>query len=127
MNALVDRLNQLAGEINAKEKETEKHEQAARVCRAEREELKREQSEINANINDARIVNSLQGSAASARAAQTIAEDAAKQMKEIIEKLEAKLVESNGESAKDSDSTPQEEYVRPESTDLVGSGIETGT
>lgn len=93
MNELVDRLNELAGQIKAKEQEATKHEHAARVCRSEREELKREQSELNANINDAKIVNALQSSAASANAAKGVAEQSAVAVNALLAKLEAKLVE----------------------------------
>lgn len=90
MNELLTELANFEGQIKSKEQEALKHEDAARKCRADREQCKLEASRLRANINDARIVNAAQSSSAAADAAKGAAEAASKEAMATLSRLQEK-------------------------------------
>lgn len=89
MNELLDELNNLKGQIKALEDEAIKHEQAARDCRSRRQDLKLRLSEINAEINDAKVVHAAQSSMAAANAARKDVESSKAELDDLLASLRA--------------------------------------
>lgn len=92
MNDLINEINDLNGQLKAKEGEAISYEHKSRECRAEMADIKQRRSELMANVNDAKLVHATQTSAAAAQNAQLIAEASAHKMKAILVELQAKMV-----------------------------------
>jgi len=90
MNALLEELKQHEGAMKALEEQANEHEAAARKCRAKRMEAKQRIAELNAQINDAKVVHAVQGSLAAAEAARQDAEKAKAESATVLESLKAK-------------------------------------
>ena len=91
MNDLLKELSELDGQIKALEQEAIKHEELARGCRARRGELKLRQSELNSNINDAKLVHAAQGSLAAAQASEKAAAEYKDEVKNELDVLRTRL------------------------------------
>lgn len=91
MNDLINEINDLNGQLKAKEEEAISYEHKSRECRAEMADIKQRKSELMANINDAKLVHATQTSAVAAQNAQHIAEASVHEMKAVLVELETKM------------------------------------
>ena len=81
---VIQEINDLAVKIHQKELEAVDHDQKAKLCRAEKAEFRQQYSELNAQVNDAKIVHALKETLSAAKKAQERAEQAAKQVEELV-------------------------------------------
>ena len=92
MNDLINEINDLNGQLKAKEEEAISYEHKSRACRAEMADIKQRKSELMANVNDAKLVHATQTSAAAAQNAQHIAETSVHEIKTVLIELQDKMV-----------------------------------
>ena len=94
---LVDEINALAVKMQQKELEAVDHDQKAIHCRAEKAEFRRQYSELNSHINDVKVVHVMREIIMVAKKAQERAEEAAKQVEDLVKELKKdKPEETNG-------------------------------
>lgn len=87
MNETLQRLQAIPVEMKGLENQALQHEQAARDCRAAREKLKLEQSELQRVINDTKVVHAVESSLSAAQASQQAAEAAKIEASAVLDRL----------------------------------------
>lgn len=99
-NELAAEMHELHGSIKTLEEEALNHEQAARECRAKRAAQKLRLAELQAVIENSKVMHAVNGSLAIAQAAQAAAEQSKAQASVVLESLKAKQAELDALLAK---------------------------